>query len=161
MDVMSLENKSLHSLLEQLKNDFPGVSWREAARFSWDPKERVISYASHGEHPKWSLLHEAGHMNKGHNNYKNDIGLLMMEVEAWTEAKSLGAKYGEVIDQTHIEDCLDSYRDWLHKRSQCPKCEQNGLEYTRGHYRCINCHHEWSVSDQRFCRVYRKSKTPS
>lgn len=156
----SVDNSTLNNLLKSLRNDYPEVRWKKSERFSWDPSQKTIYYDPSGQDPKWSLLHEAGHMSKQHNTYRNDLNLLKMEVEAWDEAKRLAQIYGETIDQDHIEDCLDSYRDWLHKRSQCPKCAQNGVEKSTGNYRCINCLHEWAVTDQRFCRVYRKSKTP-
>ena len=156
----SVDNSTLNNLLKSLRNDYPEVRWKKSERFSWDPSQKTIYYDPSGQDPKWSLLHEAGHMSKQHNTYRNDLNLLKMEVEAWDEAKHLATVYGETIDQDHIEDCLDSYRDWLYKRSQCPKCSQNGIEQSSGNYRCINCRHQWTVTENRFCRVYRKSKTP-
>lgn len=154
------DNSTLNNLLNRLSKDFPTINWEKSERFSWEPSTGTIYYDPCGQDPKWSLLHEAGHMTKQHNTYKGDLDLLRMEVEAWDEAKRLASVYGETIDQDHIEDCLDSYRDWLYKRSQCPKCYQNGIEQTSGNYRCINCRHQWTVTQNRFCRVYRKSKTP-
>lgn len=156
----SADNNTLVNLLKRLKSDYPDVGLKKSDRFSWDPSTKTIYYDPSGQDPKWSLLHEAGHMTKQHSVYKGDLSLLTMEVEAWDEAKRLAKIYGETIEQDHIEDCLDSYRDWLYKRSQCPNCSLNGVEKSTGNYRCLNCRHQWTVTENRFCRVYRKSKTP-
>lgn len=151
----------LTEIVEQLRRDFPDVSLVSEDSFRWDPRSQTIYYAADKPRPDWSLLHEAGHMLEGHEHYQNDVDLLIKEVDAWEAAKQLGKKYKVVIDQEHIEDCLDSYRDWLHKRSTCPTCWLSGLEKEPGCYICINCRKQWRVSGKRFCRVYRQSKTPA
>lgn len=155
---MKSHDKAFDKLLLALKEELADISWQESERFSWDPRHKTIFFSLDTEHPKWSLLHEAGHAKCDHERYSSDIELLKMEVEAWQAAKVLATELGEAIDQDHVEDCLDSYRDWLHRRSKCPHCEQNGIESPKGTYCCINCTHSWTVSEQRFCRVYRKSK---
>lgn len=144
-------------VLEQLRQDFPSIEFVNSDRFQWSPEEKIIYYVEKAENGEWSLLHEGGHMLCGHMNYINDLGLLRMEVEAWEKARELAAKYGFKIDQRHIDKCLDTYRDWVYKRSTCPKCTQAGIEKTTGHYHCINCKHLWKVSSERFCRTYRKT----
>jgi hypothetical protein len=146
-------------LLEQLQNDFSKINFKASDRFQWSPEEKTIYFVENTKNAAWSLLHEAGHMLCKHTSYSNDLGLLRMEVEAWEKARQLAEKYGHKIDEKHIDKCLDTYRDWLYKRSSCPSCTQAGVEHTTGHYRCINCGHLWKVSSERFCRPYRKTVT--
>ena len=145
------------NLLDSLKKDFPGIKFISANRFQWSPKEKIIYFTSDTEDDEWSLLHESGHMLCEHTDYSNDLGLLRMEVEAWQKACELAGRYGRKIDQKHIDKCLDTYRDWIHKRSSCPRCGQAGVEKTTNNYQCINCKHLWKVSSERFCRTYRKT----
>ena len=147
------------SALNQLKKDFAQIKFVSSDRFQWSPKEKIIYYAADVENSDWSLLHEAGHMICGHAEYSSDLGLLRAEVEAWDKARKLAGKYRQTIDEEHIEKCLDTYRDWIYKRSSCPKCTQAGIEKSTGQYRCINCGHTWKVSSDRFCRIYRKTVT--
>lgn len=158
MDAMSSPSK-LTSLIYSLKKDYPDISFNEGERSSWDAKNQTVTYnGREGTNPIWSLLHEVGHMKAGHEQYRSDIQLLLMESEAWKIADKLGKKYGHQIDQDYVQDCLDSYRDWLHRRSTCPTCKQTGSEKKTGHYICINCGTPWKVSSSRFCRVYRQRK---
>ncbi len=145
------------TLLERLKEDFPDIKFLAHDRFQWSPEEKTIYYIKESVNSDWSLLHETGHMLKQHNNYSNDLSLLRMEVEAWEAARRLADKYRIDIDEEHIDRCLDTYRDWLHKRSICPICRQAGIEKATRIYHCINCGHDWQVSDNRFCRTYRKT----
>lgn len=147
------------NVLDILKADFPKIRFKRSDRFQWSPEDKTIYYAKGVENSDWSLLHEAGHMLCRHTSYSNDLGLLRMEVEAWEAARKLAEKYGSEIDEDHIDKCLDTYRDWIHKRSACPKCTQAGVEKTTGNYKCINCGHHWKVSSERFCRTYRKTVT--
>lgn len=110
----------------------------------------------------WSLLHEVGHASLKHHNYSSDLELLQLEAAAWQEGSRIGKSYGYQIDPNHIEDCLDTYRDWLHQRSACPKCTNRSFQQNNRQYTCYNCGTNWSVSLSRFCRPYRmvkKSKT--
>jgi hypothetical protein len=104
----------------------------------------------------WSLLHETGHGLLVHADYQSDLELLHMEVAAWEKAKELGQAFGVQIDPNHIEDCLDTYRDWLHRRSTCPTCGSVSLQHNSTEYHCHNCNAMWQVSSSRFCRPYRQ-----
>ncbi|HEX5796954.1 MAG TPA: hypothetical protein VFX86_01040 [Candidatus Saccharimonadales bacterium] len=146
-------------LLDVMQQDFPTIKFIAADRFQWSPEEKVIYFVKETKNGEWSLLHEGGHMLCKHLNYTNDMGLLRMEVEAWAKAQKLAKKYGYKIDQKHIDKCLDTYRDWIHKRSSCPRCTLAGVEKETGRYYCINCGHRWKVSSERFCRTYRKTVT--
>lgn len=146
-------------ILENLKCDFTDIKFVAANKFKWAPEDKTIYYSHDKENGDWSLLHEAGHMLCGHKSYSNDLGLLRMEVEAWEKAKELASKYSYSINEEHIQQCLDTYRDWIYKRSTCPTCSQAGVEKSTGQYTCINCSHQWQVSSERFCRTYRKTVT--
>lgn len=151
---------NMQRLIKQLEKDFPAISFARADVFSWSPSDKTIFFVQGTKKGAWSLLHEMGHMLRAHISYDSDVELLHMEIEAWETAKQLAIKYGHDIDKDHIEQCIDSYRDWLHQRSTCIVCSQIGLEQVDGRYLCINCSHTWRVGHDRFCRVYRKKIEP-
>lgn len=160
MAVLSSQKTSLPSdkFLQQVTSLVPQARLRESEVFMWSPKDKTIHYAAqHLGSPsgQWSLLHEAAHAALGHRNYESDFELLQLEVAAWTQAKQLGATLHIEIDTNHIEDCLDTYRDWLHQRSTCPTCGNGGIQHSSREYRCHNCLTTWHVSPSRFCRPYR------
>jgi hypothetical protein len=148
----------LQSLLAEVRRDYPDISFEPDETFRWSSDKKTVYYDSEGENAVWSLLHELGHMLKGHRGYKSDRKLIQMEVEAWSKAQQLAARYDCPIDPGHIQDCLDSYRNWQRARSTCPRCSQTGVERTGGDYHCINCQKGWQVTPNRFCRAYRKQK---
>ncbi len=156
---MAVTNLSSNKLefLSQIKTDFSSVDFISSDKSMWEPESGTIFYKDSDEHLIFSILHELGHMVAGHKDYSHDIQLLIMEAEAWENAKKIAANYGVKIDKDHIEDCLDTYRNWLHKRSSCPKCSMTGSQKDSKHYSCLNCGSEWSVTKSRFCRAYRKT----
>jgi ribosomal protein L37AE/L43A len=142
---------SINNLLPILIKDFPDIKFQSGKNFAWSPKERKITYTTHQsvtEHGMWSLLHEVAHAMLGHVNYQNDFDLLKLETKTWHKAKILGKKYGINIDNEHIQDCLDTYRDWLHSRAKCPRCGVVSLQRNDGLYQCFNCKNIWKVSYQ-------------
>lgn len=149
-------------LLTKLQAKFPKLQFTPLDKFYWSPETREIFYKSsaHGQKAQWSLLHETGHALLDHTNYQADVELLRLEVEAWERAKQIGRDFGVEIDEDHIQDCLDTYRDWLHKRSICPTCHTRSLQQGDFvHYRCFNCHTVWRVGTSRFNRAYRQTKS--
>jgi hypothetical protein len=150
----------MDKLIELLTSDHPGLKFRPGKQFYWSPADQTVIYntGASGARAIYSLLHETGHARLGHERYKLDFELLQLEVSAWEEAKRLAAKYGLEINEDHIQDCLDSYRDWLYRRSICPSCTTKALQQDNSpQYRCYNCHATWKVSPSRFCRPYRQS----
>lgn len=125
----------------------------------WSPKSKTITYRQNddSEDNLWGLLHEAGHAKLEHTSYKSDMELLQLEVAAWEVASELADRIGLLIDPEHVQDCLDTYRDWLHQRSTCPRCGIVSFQESINKYRCFNCHKTWMVSASRFCRPYRLS----
>lgn len=144
-------------LLKQLGKDFPDISFISGERFSWVPHKRTIVFGNlTNEDSNWSLLHELGHATLGHKGYRLDIELLQLEVEAWERAVILSADYKVTIPWQHIEQCIDSYRDWLHARSTCPECRTVSFQPRPLQYTCHNCNTTWRVSKSRLCRIHRR-----
>ena len=149
----------MEKLIYKLKQDHPGLAFNSGGPHCWSPDKGQISYAGDDEsHCVEGLLHELGHARLAHKGYVSDLELLHKEVEAWQEALCLASLYGVDFDEEHMQDCLDTYRDWLHKRSMCPLCKTTGIQENERQYNCLNCGHIWHVTDSRFCRPYRLSK---
>ncbi len=162
MVVTSLQRSVMDALVSKLKYIIPDINFMIASSFSWSPATKTISYPSKVEDVtvgSWSLIHETGHAVLRHTSYQTDVELLLMEVAAWQEARKIAKKIDIVIDEDHIQNCLDTYRDWLHQRSTCPTCGVVSLQHTDGGYKCHNCSRTWRVTTSRFCRPYRMTKT--
>lgn len=146
-------------LLKQLQ-EYCGdnLTFRPGKSYYWSPKDRVVFYQQ--KDPSviglWTLLHEACHGLLGHKSYQSDFELVLLEVEAWERAERLATDFGLKIDQEHVQDCLDSYRDWQYKRSLCPRCDLGGIQINPSSYNCMFCGDTWHVSAARFCRPYRR-----
>lgn len=162
MAVMSLQKTSARSLLEELSRLTPGVKFESGKSFYWSPHKATVTYAASQldeESGVWSLLHETAHAQLEHTIYKTDFELLLLEVAAWEHAKDLAHSLKLEIDEDHVQDCLDTYRDWLHRRSTCPTCGNVGLQHSTSEYNCHNCNTRWHVTTARFCRPYRRKGT--
>lgn len=150
----------MQKLLQSVKAAYPALEFIQGDAFSWSPKDRTVTYAHRGsdETPaEWSLLHELAHALLDHQTYETDFELLLLEATAWHKAKALGVEYDIAIDEEHIQDCLDTYRDWLYQRSCCPSCTNTSLQQDAVTYKCFNCGASWTVTSSRFCRPYRLS----
>ncbi len=166
MDVMNMPNKT-SSFLDKLKMSYKLLGFVPAENFYWSPVDKTIHYrlaTVESDSGQWALLHEVAHSDLGHLSYGSDIELLQFEVAAWHKALDLAKSYNVDISEDHVEECLNTYRDWLHFRSTCPKCYLNGLQTLPTTYVCLNCQASWQVSSSRFCRPYRmqsrQQKTP-
>ena len=162
---MAVTNSSNNSLkakdfISRLRHDFPDFRFVPGGQENWSPGSHTITYKK--DEPlhrlKCGLLHELAHAQLGHQDYKSDFELLKMESQAWELAAKLGRKYGVRISDEHIQNCLDTYRDWLHRRSTCPACGMHVLQSDAVSYHCFNCQTTWKVSSGRFVRPYRRSK---
>ena len=149
----------MDDLIKRIQQDHPGLVFNSGRLHCWSPEKGQISYADDDHtHSMEGLLHELGHARLSHDGYLSDLELLQKEVEAWQEALCLAGLYGLTLDEEHMQDCLDTYRDWVHKRSTCPLCTNIGIQENEKQYSCLNCSHVWHVTDSRFCRPYRRSK---
>jgi len=149
---------NLATLLAQIAADYPHLEFIEGAQFSWHASRGRVSYRKVSKdtvHNMFALLHELGHAILGHKDYTHDIQLLQLEVAAWEQARGLAGHYGLPVNEDYIQDCLDTYRDWLHLRATCPVCFGRSLQSSVRTYRCHNCQAEWSVTRSRLCRPYR------
>jgi hypothetical protein len=156
---------SKQELLTKLQKQYPSVTLKAGENFYWSPTEKTVYYTENmnDNESTWALLHETGHALLKHTKYETDIELVFMEMEAWEEAKKIADLLNEGvadqainIDEDHVQDCLDSYRDWLHKRSLCPDCSLAGIQIEQKMYTCVFCFKRWSVTSERFCRPYRR-----
>jgi len=150
--VNALKTENGKQLIAKLRRDYPEFVFKTGAQEHWSPKTKTVTYQQ-GE--DFGLLHELAHALLGHSNYHSDFELLKLESLAWQKAADIGKKYGVVIDDDHIQNCLDTYRDWLHRRSKCPTCGMHVMQSDPHTYKCFNCSTSWHVSAGRFARSYR------
>lgn len=146
--------------LDLLKKHHSDIQFVESDIFYWAPQEKTIYFnpeqlALKNNKGIFQLLHEVGHAKCNHTSYRSGIELMKMEVAAWEEAHTLAKQYGIEIKSAHIEKCLNSYRDWLHLRSTCPKCSFIAVEINENQYRCFNCLQHWGVPENQQTRQYR------
>lgn len=146
----------ISSLASSIYADYPNLHFVEGVDFIWSPGEQTIY------HPEltsiesiWSLLHEVAHAELQHTSYSFDVELVQREVAAWKHMQAnLAPKYDVAVAADYIEDHLDTYRIWLHARSTCPDCGQNGLQ-TKNTYSCVNCRCVWRANEARICNLRR------
>lgn len=142
-----------------LMSDFKDISFVEADEFYWSAKNNTVYYNSDRLQKiegVYRLIHEIGHATSDHKNFQSGVQLLSLETEAWESAKKIAGRYGITIDSEYIENCLDSYRDWLHTRSTCPNCKTVSVEADENVYKCFNCLQKWRVSSDQRSRCYRQ-----
>ena len=149
---------TIPKLLPVLQNLYPDIKFKSGELFVWSPQYQTVTYYKKAALPDgvWSLIHEVAHADLGHTTYYNDFQLLQMEVSAWERAKKIAKSINIKIDEDHVQDCLDSYRDWLHLRATCPTCQTVSLQRQDGLYGCFNCKTTWKVSDSPLCRIHRR-----
>ena len=147
--------------IKNLQRDYPDLCFTPGKREHWSPRSKTITYNPAQSPPslRSGVLHELAHAQLGHSTYDSDLELIKLEAEAWELAAKIGKKYGARISHDHIQNCLDTYRDWLHRRSTCPTCRSHGLQQDPGSYRCLNCQAKWSVTSDHFARAYRRRAT--
>ena len=149
----------MDKLLNKLQKTYPKLTFEPSQTFYWSPRIHKIffkPFKNNDQVAVWSLLHEVGHALLKHQAYETDFELLGMELAAWTKAEELAKDYGYAIDSDHIQDCLDTYREWLYQRSTCPTCLNCSLQADSRTYQCFNCSTVWHVSSSRMCRPYRR-----
>lgn len=152
----------METVVKALQQSFPQLHFTISDTFCWSPETSEVFYDTRRRPDTgvWSLLHETGHALLEHTSYKGDFELIRLEVAAWEKAKELAADLTITIDDEHIQDCIDTYRDWLYRRSICPSCNTKCLQESElAQYYCFNCHETWRVTPSRFCRAYRAKNT--
>ncbi|MBQ2695270.1 hypothetical protein IJG04_01375 [Candidatus Saccharibacteria bacterium] len=127
-----------NDFLKRLKTDYSDLRFRNGRKFAFRPPKTVIL----GPVEPFSellALHEVSHAILGHKTFRMDVERLRMESEAWDKARELAIEYGIEINEDLIEDELDTYRDWLHQRSRCPKCGLTRFQTQDTKYHCPQC----------------------
>lgn len=150
----------MDKLIKQLKKNYPTLDFVSGPNFNWSLSGNKVTYVrqANDKASKWALIHEVAHAILGHRGFTSDFSLLRQEVEAWAKAGKLATKYSLTIDPDYIEECLDTYRNWLYARSTCPRCLNACLQTNESlEYLCHNCGNSWRVSRARFCRPYRRT----
>ena len=147
-------------MINTIRADYDHLTFIEDDIFYWSPRNSEVHYRKNSTSDKdlWRLLHEIGHALLNHKRFRIDVELLQIEIAAWEKAKEISLKYGLTISNDHIQDCLDTYRDWLYKRSICPNCMNTSIQHSTNFYTCHNCANSWRVSASRTCRTYRKKQ---
>jgi predicted RNA-binding Zn-ribbon protein involved in translation (DUF1610 family) len=157
MAATTTSSKTSKGFIGRIIKDYPKFNFVPGPQEHWSPKTNTITYSQ--SEPltelRYGLLHELAHALLGHNAYSSDFELLKLESEAWELATKIGKKYNIRLNPDHIQDCLDTYRDWLHRRSRCPTCGMHVLQDKSNSYKCFNCGTSWQVSGRRFARPYR------
>lgn len=151
---MAATTTAFSNLLAKLRDAFPHIKFSEGDQFRWSPTTQTVFYKS-TDSELVTLLHETAHATLQHTSYTYDIDLLHLERDAWNKTLELGELYGVEIDDESVETALDTYRDWLHARSLCPACRQNGVQSSENTYSCVICGQQWSVNDARSCGLKR------
>ena len=137
----------LNSLIKKIKSDYPHIKIKESDLSHWSSKSETVFIDPNEDEPEWILLHELSHGILGHSGFEKDIELLKIERDAWEYAKKvLSPKYKIKIDEDYVQDQLDTYRDWLHKKSLCPICKANGIETKKNEYHCPICNNSWNTN---------------
>lgn len=151
--------RSTTSILTKIIDDYQQFHFTPSTFYGWNPKTHTIHYNQQTAEDLPSLLHELGHAILRHKDYQKDVELLRMESEAWEKARLLGMAYKIDIPEDAIQNNLDTYRDWLHKKSVCPTCESIGIQQAMTVYHCLNCSGQWTVNEARSCNIRRQLKT--
>lgn len=149
---------SINYLVKKVALDFPEISFHVSEDFLWSYEHQTIYYQPNNPEAASFLLHELGHALLTHSSYSRDIELIKLERDAWDYALcNLAPRYKLSIKEDVIQDNLDTYRDWLHNRSQCPSCQSTGLQIKSRTYRCLACNKLWRVNEARLCALRRYS----
>lgn len=155
--------ESITSLINTLQNnrgdDLSRLRFEESDGFSWNHGTATITYNPADTHAELYLLHEYAHAELAHATFSRDVELITMERDAWHRTRQLAADYDIPVDDTLVEEALDTYRDWLHARSTCPNCQSTGIQTGDRNYTCLACRHKWRVNEARTCALRRYSSS--
>ncbi len=124
--------------LECLTKDYPEFRFVFGRKFTFRPSKTI---AIGPLEPHWQLLvlHELSHALLKHKSFKMDAERLKMESAAWEQARKLASRYNIEVDESFVQEELDTYRDWLHKKSRCPVCGLTRFQTPDSKYHCPRC----------------------
>ena len=118
--------------------DYGQFRFRIGKKFAFRPPKTIVL----GPPEPFSellALHEVSHAICKHREFRTDVERLKMEVQAWEKARELASFYGIELNEELIQQELDTYRDWLHQKSRCPKCGLTRFETSDRVYYCPGC----------------------
>ncbi len=122
----------------KIANDFPDFKISFGQKFSFrPPKSIMIGPVEPGA--ELLTLHELGHAVSSHRDFKMGAERLRMELEAWEKARDFAKEYAIDFDEDLMERELDTYRDWLHQKSRCPRCGLTRFQTPDSQYHCPRC----------------------
>lgn len=124
--------------LERISKDYPDLVFREGSKYAFRPPRTVVIGSSE-PFSELLMLHEVSHAVLKHKDFRMDVERLKMEAEAWEMVRELAPRYGIEINENLIQDELDTYRDWLHKKSRCPACGLTRFQTPDSLYHCPRC----------------------
>lgn len=122
------------------------LHFRKSQKFYWDSKNNLIYYDPsklEDDAGRQSLLHEIGHALLGHLDYKFDLELLKMEIDAWKIAKLHSKTFNVIITKSCVDDSLNSYLNWIKDRAICPACSSLSLQNKKAQRNCAFCYFMW------------------
>ena len=125
-------------LIAKIANDFPRFRFIFGKKFAFRPP-RTIVIGPPEPGAELLFLHELGHALSAHTDFSMDAQRLKMELEAWEKARPLASRYGITFDNELMEHELDTYRDWLHQKSRCPRCGLTRFQTPDSLYHCPRC----------------------
>ena len=128
---------------------YPEQRFLPAGYFAYDASEDIVNYDPgllRRNSGKLALLHEISHAMLGHFHYRFDFELFAMEMDAWNMTRTLAIKHAVGVQESYINECMDSYDIWLTKRGTCPRCNQFNLQSKPNEFRCYRCLTRWKVS---------------
>lgn len=131
--------------VEELRGLYPQFWFREGKIFKYRPGKTIFLGPMQ---PNYGLLtlHELGHALCNHKDYKTLIQRLKIESEAWERAKTVLNEHPEWLkkykieyDEDFVEEQLDTYRDWLHRKTLCKDCGLTCYQTADGRLHCPSC----------------------
>ncbi len=125
------------TFLAKVKADYPFLRIIPGGRFVFRPPKTIVY--DKNSFNSLLFLHEVGHALSQRYDFKTEVERLRIEVMAWEKARELCRKYGVYIDEDLIETELDTYRDYLHQKSRCPRCGLTRFQTSDKIFHCPRC----------------------
>lgn len=146
---------STTSITLDIINKYPQFIFEKSDDFHWSSSDNTIHYNPSDSNSLGLLLHELSHALLGHKDYISDIQLISIERQTWDHAINLAKTFNVIIPDELVQSNLDTYRDWLHSRSTCPKCTATGMQTKKDVYGCLACNNRWKVNPAKNRRLRR------
>ena len=126
-------------LINTLESDYPHLTFKTGPKFAFKAPKTITTGPPH-QFSALLTLHELAHAILKHKNYSLDIQRLKMERDAWSYVQStLCPQYSIPFDEDFAQNQLDTYRDWLHKKSLCKTHHVTRYQDPTGTYHCPLC----------------------